>query len=79
MAFMNEAKKSINANWFWVFVAAIVFITWYIRQSNEPKFTPRLFENSDTIYTEDSVYKVKFKIDTVWKNNEKHYEPVERN
>ena len=75
---MNQAKKSINANWFWVVVAAAALIFWYIRYDKEQKFTPRSFENSDTIYTDDSIYKVKFKIDSAWENPDKYYEPAER-
>ena len=64
---------------FWSIVLLALIIGWAIGSSTSKKsFNPRTIVDSDTIYTEDSIYKVNFKIESVMPNNEKEYEPEER-
>lgn len=75
---MNDSN--INSKGFWTVVLIALVIGYVIGGAvKKHSFNIRSFTKSDTIYTEDSVYKVRFKIDSVWKNDENYYEPAERN
>ena len=64
---------------FWGAIIVALIIGYVIVNSVAKKsINVRSLTESDTIYTEDSIYKVNFRIESVVPNKEEH-EPAERN
>lgn len=73
-----DKKKENSDKGFWGAIVIALLIGYAVGSSMETSsFNPRSLTKSDTIYTEDSIYKVNFKIESVTPNNKREQEPFE--
>lgn len=64
---MSPVKEKTHGYIPWVIAIAVASFAWYSTYPRAPEWKPKSKQGVDTVYSGDSVYIMKFKVDTAYK------------